>query len=191
MSAVLALLGGSLTLGACDQTPPATRTWTPEDHAHPNNGVSMGDQMEVAPVDDGLTTAERTARSVYVVACAGCHGARGHGDGPERAPVMRLPDFASPSWQASRTDEELLSIISLGRGMMPAFGDRIPPDGLRALVGQLRAFGPAPVGPGEASDAGVDGPPGAATEGTPGTPRDTAAPSAAGASAAEAPPVEE
>jgi mono/diheme cytochrome c family protein len=111
--------------------------------------------MAVAPADDGLTNAERTARSVYVVACAGCHGAQGHGDGPERAPVMRLPDFASAAWQESLTDDELVSIISLGRGMMPAFGDRIPAEGLRALVGRLRAFGPPPGAP-PADDARVE-----------------------------------
>ncbi|MEZ4325518.1 MAG: cytochrome c [Polyangiales bacterium] len=149
-----ALLG--LTLAACDQTPPATRTWTAEDHAHAPGSVPTG-QTPAAQVDDGLSSEERTARSVFLVACAGCHGPAGHGDGPERAPVMRLPDFASATWQASRTDDELMSIISLGRGMMPAFGDRIPADGLRALVAHIRRFAPqaAPADTRPPADGGV------------------------------------
>ena len=142
--AILALLSAS-ALAGCDQTPSATRTWTPDDHAQPSNTASAGEQMAVAPVDDGLSNAARTALSVYVVACAGCHGGQGHGDGPQRAPVMPLPDFASAAWQASRSDDELVSIISLGSGMMPAFGDRIPSEGLRALVARVRAFGPPPA----------------------------------------------
>lgn len=135
----LALLAG------CDRTPPATETWTPADHAHPaeSGGGPVGSQVPAAPVDDGLTNEQRTARTVYLVTCAGCHGAQGRGDGPDRAPVMRLPSFASPTWQASLTDEQIVSIISLGRGMMPAFGERIPPDGVRALVAHLRTMAPA------------------------------------------------
>ena len=39
--------------------------------------------------------------------------------------------------QSSLSDDELVSIITLGRGMMPAFGERIPPEGVRGLVAHL------------------------------------------------------
>lgn len=150
---------GLLLLQGCDRTPPATETWTPADHSHPADSVSgpVGSQVPVAPVDDGLTTEQRTARTVYLVTCAGCHGAEGRGDGPDRAPIMRLPSFVSATWQASLTDEQLVSVISLGRGMMPAFGDRIPPEGVRALVAHLRSMAPPPVveDPAAQQDGGV------------------------------------
>ncbi len=155
---VLVLVSLALWLG-CDRTPAATETWTPADHAHPSDSPSgpVSNQVPAAPVDDGLTPEQRTARTVYLVTCAGCHGAEGRGDGPDRAPVMRLPSFASATWQASLSDEQLVSIITLGRGMMPAFGDRIPPDGVRGLVAHLRSLAPAePVdAPAEAQDGGV------------------------------------
>ena len=73
---------------------------------------------------------------------------------------MRPPDFTTAQWQASRTDDELVSLITLGRGMMPAFGDRIPPDGVRALVAHVRRFAPvaaaAEAAEQGASDAGAD-----------------------------------
>lgn len=158
----LLALAGALGLSwqvGCDRTPPATETWTPADHSHPPDSVGgpVGSQVPAAPVDDGLTPEQRTARTVYLVTCAGCHGAQGRGDGPDRAPVMRLPSFASATWQASVSDDQLVSIISLGRGMMPAFGDRIPPEGVRALVEHLRTMAPAGAveGPAEAQDGGV------------------------------------
>jgi len=146
----------------CDRTPAPTETWTPADHAHPPesaHGGAVGTQVPAAPVDDGFTSEQRTARTVFLVACAGCHGAEGRGDGPERAPVMRLPSFQSATWQTSLSDDQLVSIITLGRGMMPAFGDRIPPEGVRGLVAHLRSIAPpAPVGdPAAQQDGGPDG----------------------------------
>jgi cytochrome c553 len=144
-----------LLLG-CDRTPAATETWTPADHAHPPESTfGPGEQAPMPPMDDGLTPEQRTARTVYLVACAGCHGAEGRGDGPDRAPIMRLPSFQSAQWQASLSDDQLVSIITLGRGMMPAFGERVPPEGVRGLVAHLRSM--APPEPVEAPAAGPDG----------------------------------
>ncbi|MBK7155843.1 MAG: cytochrome c [Sandaracinaceae bacterium] len=146
-----------LALG-CDRAPTATETWTPADHAHPPDSVpggAEGAQVPAAPLDDGLTPEQRTARTVYLVACAGCHGAEGRGDGPDRAPIMRLPNFQSAQWQATLSDDQLVSIITLGRGMMPAFGERVPPEGVRGLVAHLRSM--APPEPVEAPAAGPDG----------------------------------
>lgn len=156
LTAVGMMVALLLALG-CDRTPTATETWTPADHAHPPDSVHgpEGGQVPVAPVDDGLTPEQRTARTVYLVACAGCHGAQGRGDGPDRAPIMRLPSFQSAAWQASLSDDQLVSIITLGRGMMPAFGERIPPEGVRGLVAHLRSMAtPEPV---EAPPAAPDG----------------------------------
>ncbi len=154
--AVFMTLALLLALG-CDGAPTATETWTPADHAHPPDSVPglEGAQVPAAPVDDGLTPEQRTARTVYLVACAGCHGAEGRGDGPDRAPIMRLPSFESAAWQATLSDDQLVSIITLGRGMMPAFGERIPPEGVRGLVAHLRSM--APPEPVEAPAGGPDG----------------------------------
>ena len=162
--AALTLAASSLGLG-CDSTPPATREWQASDHTHPPDSVPVpvGTQAAVpAQPDDGLTSEQRAARSVFLVACAGCHGADGRGDGPQRAPVMRIPSFASREWQESRTDAEIVSIISLGRGMMPAFAERIPAAGMEALVEHLRGLAPAPAA--EVVDAGTPAPDAAQAE---------------------------
>jgi mono/diheme cytochrome c family protein len=49
-----------------------------------------------------------------------------------------LPDFADPAFRASKTDEALVEVIANGRGMMPAFGDRLSPEAMEALIAHLR-----------------------------------------------------
>ena len=148
---VLALL--TIWGGGCVDGAAPTREWTPEDHAHPPGSVAPA----VIPAATSASGEDAAARSLYLVSCAACHGQRGRGDGPQAAPMMRLPDFTSGSWQTSRTDDELVAIIALGRGAMPAFGDRLPESGIRALVRRLRALGPPQAATSDAanSDAGT------------------------------------
>jgi mono/diheme cytochrome c family protein len=63
--------------------------------------------------------------------------------------MARMPSFADPALQASRTDAQLAEVITNGRGgFMPAFGDRVSPEGVAALVRHVRGFGaPAAAAP--------------------------------------------
>lgn len=72
----------------------------------------------------------RTAASLdagkahFDVYCMPCHGERGAGDGPVNEKLLVAPSLLTD--QAKRyTDGYIYSIIRHGRGIMPAYGDRI------------------------------------------------------------------
>ncbi|HJL28949.1 MAG TPA: hypothetical protein RMI62_07740, partial [Polyangiaceae bacterium LLY-WYZ-15_(1-7)] len=82
----------------------------------------------------------------------------------------------------SRTDQQIAAAIVRGQGMMPAFGDRIAPQGVAALVGYIRAFGEAAArARGMGGADGADG-----GEGESEAPESGEAPSEGGESASEA-----
>ena len=122
----------ALALAACGEgRAHGVREWRPSDHQPPPD-----DQSGDAPVADGTTAAV----ALWQTQCAGCHGLEGHGDGPQRPPIARVPDLTDPSWQASRSDEQLTQVITQGRGMMPAFGPQLAPAGIAALVQHIRTL---------------------------------------------------
>lgn len=117
------------------------REWTAADHQPPEG--ETGDRGGAPDEDVDPAVAEaRAATSLFGAMCAQCHGPEGRGDGPGRPPVAQVPDFTSAEWQASRSDAQLATGISEGRGgFMPAFGDRLSPEGVAALVRHVRRLG--------------------------------------------------
>lgn len=88
-------------------------------------------------------TPEVIARGKYVYQnqCVVCHGATGQGDGPVIGPnkFPYAPPVVGP--QASGySDGYLYGIIRVGRGLMPAYGSRIPEPERWALVHYLRVM---------------------------------------------------
>jgi cytochrome c553 len=78
----------------------------------------------------------------YKRLCAACHGETGRGDGPVAAALSpRPPSFADSTFQASRTNEQLIAVIRDGRRAMPTFGKQLSPAEIQALVGYIRALG--------------------------------------------------
>jgi len=139
---------------ACGREERPVREWRASDHAEPGpvepggqappEGDAPGAAGGGTSADPGESPEARDARAVaelYGVICASCHGPRGDGDGPARAPGMAMPRFSDPAWQASRTDEAIAQVIVEGRGAMPAFGQQVNPRGVAALVRHLRALG--------------------------------------------------
>jgi uncharacterized membrane protein len=54
-----------------------------------------------------------------------------------------IPDFTNVSWQARRTDEQLLASIVSGKGAdMPPASEEIGQEGARQLVAYVRSFAP-------------------------------------------------
>lgn len=80
--------------------------------------------------------------------CAVCHGLEGRGDGPN-APSLgetQPRDLSDPGYMGKLSDAHLLKVISEGgrsverSPFMPAFGQTLPPDRLRALAAHVRSL---------------------------------------------------
>lgn len=75
--------------------------------------------------------------------CARCHGADGRGDTP-LGHTYNAPDFADLDWWQKHSnitsDASLVSIVSRGKGGMPAFSKKLSRTEIRRLVGYMRRF---------------------------------------------------
>lgn len=75
--------------------------------------------------------------------CARCHGADGSGDTP-LGHTYKAPDFTDPEWWQKHSDittrASLISIVSHGKGGMPAFGKKLSRTEIRRLAGYVRRF---------------------------------------------------
>jgi mono/diheme cytochrome c family protein len=92
--------------------------------------------------DPAAENAEETFASV----CAKCHGADGKGGVPAAEGANPPRNFCDPSFQASRSDEDLKQVIRKGKGGMPAFGNLFSDADLLGLAHKIRSFNPASKG---------------------------------------------
>lgn len=114
--------------------------------------IAKGDAASVAeveasgtgdPVEVTFETAERTFSSI----CAYCHGDEGKGDGSGlEASDVKAPDFTSPEWQRSRTDDFLIKAIQKGgaavglSSAMPSWEGALSEEEIEMLVKVLRSL---------------------------------------------------
>jgi mono/diheme cytochrome c family protein len=89
------------------------------------------------PSPEGLAT----ARKVFKYDCAMCHGENGDGKG-ELVESMKLNthDWGDPASLAGKTDGELFTIITKGKGKMMGEGDRQPEKLRWNLVNLVRSM---------------------------------------------------
>jgi cytochrome c6 len=75
--------------------------------------------------------------------CARCHGADGAGDTP-LGHTYNTPDFTDPEWWRKHSNitstGNLVSIVSHGKGGMPAFEKKLTRSEIRHLVDYVRKF---------------------------------------------------
>ncbi len=75
--------------------------------------------------------------------CARCHGADGRGDTPLGHTYV-APDFTDHEWWHKHSNitgtKGLVSIVSRGKGGMPAFGKKLTRSEIGALVNYVRRF---------------------------------------------------
>jgi len=75
--------------------------------------------------------------------CARCHGADGAGDTP-LGHTYNAPDFTDPEWWRKHSNitsaGSLVSVVSQGKGGMPAFGRKLTRAQIRRLVDHVRRF---------------------------------------------------
>ncbi len=81
--------------------------------------------------------AEPDAAGIFQNNCKLCHGTDGAGTASGRA--LKAKDLRSPAVQ-TRSDAELVQTITKGQGNMPAFGAKLSPEVINALVAYIRTL---------------------------------------------------
>jgi mono/diheme cytochrome c family protein len=125
-------------LAACSRAPADLREWKPDDHDRSEENTkaraapAKAQPSATASANPIVTLVEVTWRNQ----CAPCHGALGHGDGPQ-GPMVHAPNLTLPDWQAKVTDQQIAQVIVSGKNRMPKFD--FPPDVLGGLVSRIRA----------------------------------------------------
>lgn len=85
------------------------------------------------------TAAAADAAATYKTKCATCHGADGSGH-TATGKALKLRDLRSAEVQG-QSDDQLLAIISKGKGKMPAYQKILGAATCKALVGHIRKLG--------------------------------------------------
>ena len=79
------------------------------------------------------------AGALFKTKCAMCHGADGTGQTP-MGEKLGIKSYKSPDIQ-KQSDADIKNAIINGKGKMPAFGQRLTPDQVDALVKYIREVG--------------------------------------------------
>jgi cytochrome c6 len=78
------------------------------------------------------------AAALYKTKCAACHGVDGKGE-TAIGKTNKIRDLGSAEVQA-QNDADLTSIITSGKGKMPAYGKSLKPDQIKDLVAYTRTL---------------------------------------------------
>src|SRR5882762_10320413 len=93
--------------------------------------------------DKSASRGRVSAEELFRDNCARCHGADGRGDTP-LGHTYNAPDFTDADWWRKHSDitstGRLVSIVSHGKGGMPAFGKKLNPSEIKLLVSYVRRF---------------------------------------------------
>ncbi len=86
----------------------------------------------------GCTSSERMER-LYAQRCLGCHGPSGKGDGPAAVSLpVPVPDFRETIQR--RSVSQIRSIITQGKGIMPAYGPALSGNEIQDMVLMVRVL---------------------------------------------------
>ncbi len=105
------------------------------------NSVLLGFvAITVLPLIMQAQTKEATeAQTLFKQHCAMCHGADARAQTP-MGKTLKIVDLHSSAVQ-KQTDAELTTIITDGKGKMPAFKDKLKPEQIHDLVTYIRSLG--------------------------------------------------
>ncbi len=85
----------------------------------------------------------KNVAELYKQNCAVCHGADGRGK-TAQGKLLKTPDFTDPDWwrkNSSKTGtKSLRSVVTRGKGLMPAFGKQLTRSEINLLVDRVRKF---------------------------------------------------
>jgi mono/diheme cytochrome c family protein len=127
-----------IAVAGCDRAPPVDglKPWTAADHDGEQRASRAASKPAAGDADAGNSMA-MLVDAAWKNQCQSCHGAAGHGDGPQ-GPMYKAADLAREEWQSKITDAEMTATILNGKGKMPKFN--IPAELVGGLVGRVRSF---------------------------------------------------
>jgi cytochrome c oxidase cbb3-type subunit 3 len=134
--ALIAVIGGR---SSCESPPSGddVRPWTAADHDHADESGRVASGAQASPRGPGGANDNRQLIELtWRQQCATCHGAIGHGDGPN-GPMVKATNLTNDEWQKAMTDEQIAQSIQNGKGRMPKFD--LPPAVVQGLVQRIRA----------------------------------------------------
>jgi len=82
-------------------------------------------------------TSAQTPGQTYTATCAACHGPAGAPSAEMVRMMGAMPDFAT---RRAPADSIWVRSITAGKGRMPAYGGRLNPAQVRAMVAYLRTL---------------------------------------------------
>ena len=85
---------------------------------------------------DAIGSVRNNGSDIFRTRCSVCHGVDGNGH-TELGKKLKTPDLRSDEVQ-KRSDDELLEIITDGKGEMPGFEKKLTPDGIQQVILHLR-----------------------------------------------------
>lgn len=86
----------------------------------------------------GTSAAPADAAATYKTKCASCHGADGGGQ-TATGKKLKLKDLRAAEVQGM-TDDQLLTIISKGKGKMPGYAKSLGAETCKGLVAYIRGL---------------------------------------------------
>ena len=103
--------------------------------------ITDGLRSQAPELFTGVQAAKSSAPSFdpkgfYDKNCTGCHGAEGKGGDT----TMIVPNFKDLTWQKRRTDQNILDTIAKGKGMMPAWKDKLTEEQIKTMAAFIRKF---------------------------------------------------
>jgi mono/diheme cytochrome c family protein len=84
-------------------------------------------------------SAAQNAPATYKAKCAGCHGADGKAN-TAPAKTLGVHDFGSDE-VTKMSDTDLITIVTAGKGKMPAYGKSLKDTEIKDLVAYVRELG--------------------------------------------------
>ena len=111
----------------------------------PFNSLSDRQRWDVVAYSFSLSVPQamlEQGEQLYQANCAGCHGERGKGDGPQAAGLgTALPDLSAQDIMAEKSAESLFQVITQGvEPNMPAYGEELTEEERWALAAYLRSL---------------------------------------------------
>jgi mono/diheme cytochrome c family protein len=85
-----------------------------------------------------LVRAQSDADKIFKARCVLCHAADGSGNAPT-GKALHAKDLKSAE-VLNQSDADLTTVITMGKGKMPAFNKKLKPEDIKALVVYVRGL---------------------------------------------------